>query len=76
MPANSNNISDFNREYRRLKGRLTKAINSNDCFKVINEVHYAQNRFNSLGWPDDWSDWVRAYNDACFQEAQIGRIHR
>jgi len=51
-------------EYRRLKGRLSRALNSGDCDKIIREAKYALAIFEEKGSPDDWSRWERAKEDA------------
>ena len=52
------------RDYSRLKGRLTRAKNSGDPQKVMAEVRYAVGVFNSQGWPDNWPMWRIALEDA------------
>lgn len=54
------------REYVRLKGRLTRAKNSADPRKVVAEVRYAVAIFNAEGWPDSWPNWRIALDDAAF----------
>jgi len=51
-------------EYRRLKGRLTRVSNSGDYNKIIKEVEHALAIFEQKGYPDDWSRWERAKDDA------------
>ena len=55
-------------EYRRLKGRLTRAINSKNDDKIIAECNYAFSVFEKYGYPDDWSRWKRAKDDALFSK--------
>ena len=33
---------------------------------IIAEAKYAQEQFSHIGWPDDWSRWPRAEDDARF----------
>ena len=63
-----------NREYRRLKTRLTKAINSKDNNKIIAECNYAIGIFEEKGYPDSWSDWTRAKDDALFNKQRNAPI--
>jgi|JI9StandDraft_1071089.scaffolds.fasta_scaffold493384_2 hypothetical protein len=56
------------KEYVRLKGRLTKAINSKDEDKIIAECDYAVGIFEKRGYPDDWARWKRAKDDALFSK--------
>ena len=51
-------------EYRRLKTRLTRAINKADPDKIIAEVDYAEAIFDDKGYPDLWYRWKRAREDA------------
>jgi hypothetical protein len=58
-------MSNFNqKEYKRLKGRLTRAINSGDSRKIMDEAASGMLAFEDTGFPDDWSRWQRAYDDA------------
>jgi hypothetical protein len=57
-----------NREFKRQKAALTRAINSGDkdkivlaCRKAVRE--WSEPPFNGA-WPDDWSRWQRALDDA------------
>lgn len=52
------------KEYVNLKRRLTRAKNSEDPAKIIDEVLYAQAIFEEKGYPDSHFDWERAYDDA------------
>lgn len=52
------------RDFVRLKGRLTRAKNSGDKSKVMDEVRYAVSIFNADGWPDNWPMWRIAVEDA------------
>jgi hypothetical protein len=51
-------------EFRTLKSRLTRARNSGDPEKVLNECAHAFAIFDEKGYPDDWHRWERASNDA------------
>jgi len=60
-------MSDYTltqKEFSNLKGRLTRAKNSKDPDKVIAEVSRAMYIFECKGYPDSWSDWERAREDA------------
>lgn len=52
------------REYCSLKRRLTVAINSKDASKISAECRKAFAVFEAKGYPDDWSRWQRAMDDA------------
>ena len=58
-------------EYRRLKMRLTKAINRHNREQTLDsaralerEARYGLNSFEDHYYPDDWSRWQRAEEDA------------
>jgi hypothetical protein len=53
-------------EHRRLKSNLTRAIKSGDSTKVIQTCRDAQDIFEHFTYPDDWSRWRRAWDDAVF----------
>ena len=55
------------REYVRLKSRMTRAKNSGNPHKVIAEAEYAVNIFNAHGWPDSWPTWRNALEDASWK---------
>lgn len=61
-------------EYRNLKSRLTRAKNSGDPRKVIEEVNRAEAVFEDKGWPDEWSRWTRAREDAQWELRHTGRL--
>ena len=60
------------KEYSNLKSRLTRAINSKDPKKIIDAANYADVIFESKGFPDDWSRWQRAKDDAQFLLSRNG----
>jgi hypothetical protein len=54
--------------YRKQKAALTRAINSDDSDKIVVAVtkavrEWGEAPFNGA-WPDDWSRWQRALDDA------------
>lgn len=51
-------------EFRKLKSKLTRAINSKDHDKIIATVDEAMSIFDDKGYPDDWNRWNRAKEDA------------
>ena len=53
-----------NDEYRKLKGALTRARNMHDPQNLLRVVEHAVERFDATTWPDAWSDWRRALEDA------------
>jgi len=55
------------REYTNIKSALTKAINTKRPQNIIAECDRALAIFEDRGYPDDWSRWERAKEDASFQ---------
>ena len=59
---------DYDRMNRVLPGQraaLTRAINSGDPEKVAKACKAAVTEWNEIGaWPDQWSRWQRALDDA------------
>lgn len=53
---------------RRQKAALTRARNSGDPHKLLAAARAGLRSFDTYGWPDQWSDWQRAADDA---EAKI-----
>jgi len=53
-------------EFVRLKSRLTRVVNSKDNDKIIAECDRAIAIFEEKGYPDNWSNWQRAKDDALF----------
>lgn len=51
-------------EHRNLKSKLTRAINSGDADTIERTVTEAFAIFDAKGYPDDWSRWTRARDDA------------
>lgn len=52
-------------EYKKLKSALTKAEKSGDPEKLLAEAERGLSRFEATGaYPDDWSRWERAKDDA------------
>ena len=47
-------------DYTNLKSRLTRAINSKDHKRIVDECDRALAIFDEKGYPDDWSRWQRA----------------
>jgi hypothetical protein len=61
---------DFNKaEYSGFKAALTRATKAKDWTKVLAVVARVEAVFNAPNappWPDDWSMWERAKDDATF----------
>ena len=55
---------DRQAEYKKLKAALNKAIKSGDKAKIIAEAQRGLARFETIGFPDDWSRWERVRDDA------------
>ncbi len=77
-PSRTTPLSEYTltrQELTQLRAALTRAINSKDPHKVIAAVAHAKARFDAVGWPDQWSNWQRAEDDARFQlQRANGRI--
>jgi len=55
----------MSRVYPRQKAALTRARNSGDSDKVVLACAAAVKEWDAIGcWPDDWSAWQRALDDA------------
>lgn len=61
-----------NKEYSSLKAALTRAKNSDSPKKVLATVEKAVSRFDETTWPDDWSLWRIALEDASHDARQQG----
>jgi hypothetical protein len=68
----------LNKLVRRQRAALTRAINSGDSEKVVLAVRDAIREWNQPGamWPDDWSRWQCALDDALpfHQQVEIGNL--
>jgi hypothetical protein len=65
------------RNRRKQKAALTRAVNSRDPEKIARACKAAVAEWNACGaWPDDWSNWQRALDDALpvFQSPDIGSL--
>lgn len=51
-------------EFVKLKSKLTRAVNSKDNDKIIQVCSEANAIFCAKGFPDCWSNWERAKDDA------------
>lgn len=51
-------------EYTKLQSKLKSAINSKDNDRIISTCDEALAIFEVKGYPDLWSDWERAKDDA------------
>lgn len=63
----------LNKMVRRQRAALTRAINSHDVDKLVVTIRGAVREWNQPGamWPDDWSRWQRALDDALPFHAQV-----
>ena len=55
-------------EFKRLKTKLTRAVNSQDDARIIRTVDAAMAIFDEQGSPDDWNRWNRAKDDALVRQ--------
>lgn len=65
-----------NQVFRTQKAALTRAINSGDSDRVVlackkAKEEWGQPPFNGA-WPDDWSRWQRALDDALPWNEHVG----
>jgi hypothetical protein len=57
----------------RQRAALTRAVKTNDPEKIAAVCKAAVAEWNEIGaWPDDWSTWQRALNDALPWNKYIG----
>lgn len=55
----------MNRVHPRQKAALTRAVNSQIAEKIAEVCKAAVKEWDEIGaWPDDWSRWQNALNDA------------
>lgn len=62
-------MSDYTltpKEFSQLKSKLKKLVRKKDNFAIIAACREAIAIFEEKGYPDNWSDWVRAKDDAEF----------
>jgi hypothetical protein len=58
-------MSDSQKTYRRFKSLLTRRLNKRDYRGLIVLWHEFSDHYDLHGsWPDDWSNWSRAAQDA------------
>lgn len=64
------------KNYRKLKTALTRAINSKDPKKIHAEVLRFKNHYDNSPepYPDFWSRWQRAADDACLADRSLTPI--
>jgi hypothetical protein len=57
---------EINRVHRGQRSRLTRAVNAGDPQRIVKVCEEAFAVFDTYahGWPDDWSRWQRAKEDA------------
>lgn len=51
-------------EYANLKNKLAQAVRAKDHDRVIEAAREATAIFEEKGYPDDWTRWQRAREDA------------
>lgn len=54
----------MNQELPKLRAALTRARKSKNPDRIIETVRLAKQRFDEIGYPDQWSNWERAESDA------------
>lgn len=57
---------ELNRVMRKHRSALTRARKTGDPEKIVAACDAAFEDFNQYGWPDCWSLWERAKDDAAF----------
>lgn len=55
------------RELPKLKAALTRAKKTKCPTEIVAACDKALARFEEIGWPDNWTMWQRARDDAMFQ---------
>lgn len=70
----SNEYTLTQKELTGLRSKLTRAQNSKDPKKVIATVDAAFAVFEAKGYPDQWSNWQRAKDDATFELQRSARM--
>lgn len=64
-PAKRIDYDRMNRIGPRQKAALTRAVKTGDAEKIAQVCKAAIVEWDEIGaWPDDWSRWERALNDA------------
>lgn len=63
------------RQYRAMKSSLTRSINTGDPRRVLATTSKAMAIFEDQGYPDDWSRWQRAAEDARLVLTRNRRCH-
>ena len=61
----------FHRNYRAQKAALTRALNSREPTRVVRTAGAGLTSFEKYGYPDDWSRWQRALDDAMFAQRHL-----
>ena len=61
-----------NAEYRQQKSSLTRAVNSGDPVKVLGAVEKTLKAWEGKVWPDEWSRWRNALDDAAWAADRAG----
>ncbi len=56
-----------NSEHSKLKARLTRAKNTGHPVAVLEAVEYTLDAWSGKAWPDQWSTWRSALDDAFFK---------
>lgn len=63
------------REWRRLKGNLTRATGAGDDLRIIAVCQDAEASFSRFGFPDRWALFQRAYDDAALRITMSNPFH-
>jgi len=63
-------------EYRGAKSRLTRAQKTNNPETILKVAKKCLALFEEKGYPDDWSNWQRAADDASFAMQRGGGFWR
>lgn len=67
------NYDRMNRSGPKLKGQLTRAINSGQFSSVLAACQDAVHEWNEIGaWPDNWHRWQIALDDALLKADRDG----
>jgi hypothetical protein len=60
-------------EFTTLKSKLTRVLKSKNNDAIIAECNRAMAIFEQKGYPDNWSNWERAKDDATFAKSRESR---
>lgn len=66
-------MANLNQVKAHCKAALTRALNSDDPYKVIDVVRRSRLAFDIHGWPDQWPTWAIAVRDLEYHDDPLIR---